>query len=106
MEVIATERERTCTLELRGELDHHSAHETICRMELAVESDLPKKLVLDFKGVTFMDSSGIALAVRAQRCMARLGGSAVLCHVPTQAKKVFDAAGIARMVPITQEDNV
>ena len=106
MEVISTGRERTYTLELHGELDHHSAHETIRKMELMIESDLPQKLVLDFKGVTFMDSSGIALAVRAQRRMAGLGGSAILCHVPPQAKKVFDAAGITRMVPIVEEDKV
>ena len=106
MEVISKNKERTYTVELRGELDHHSAHDAMQQMELALESVMPKRMVLDFKGVTFMDSSGIALAVRAQRRMAKLGGNAVLCHVPPQAKKVFDAAGITRMVPIVEEDKV
>ena len=106
MEVISTNKERAYTVELRGELDHHSAHDAMQQMELALESVMPKRLVLDFRGVTFMDSSGIALAGRAQRRMARLGGSAVLCNVPPQAKKVFDAAGITRMVPIVEEDKV
>ena len=106
MEVISTNKERAYTVELRGELDHHSAHDAMQQMELALESVMPKRLVLDFRGVTFMDSSGIALAVRAQRRMARLGGSAVLCNVPPQAKKVFDAAGITRMVAIVEEDKV
>ena len=106
MEVISTNKERTYTVELRGELDHHSAHDAMQQMELAFDSVMPKRLVLDFKGVTFMDSSGIALAVRAQRRMAKLGGKALLCHVPPQAKKVFDAAGITRMVPIIEEDKV
>ena len=106
MEVISTNKERAYTVELRGELDHHSAHDAMQQMELALESVMPKRLVLDFRGVTFMDSSGIALAVRAQRRLARLGGSAVLCNVPPQAKKVFDAAGITRMVPIVEEDKV
>ena len=106
MEVISKNKERACTLELRGELDHHSARNAMEQMELVLESEMPKHLVLDFSGVTFMDSSGIALAVRAQRRMAKLGGSAVLCHVPPQAKKVFDAAGIARIVPIVEEEKV
>ena len=106
MEVISTNKERVYTVELRGELDHHSARDAMQQMELAFDSVMPKRLVLDFKGVTFMDSSGIALAVRAQRRMAKLGGSAVLCNVPSQAKKVFDAAGITRMMPIMEEDRI
>lgn len=106
MEVISKNKERACTLELRGELDHHSARNAMEQMELVLESEMPKHLVLDFSGVTFMDSSGIAVAVRAQRRMAKLGGSAALRHVPPQAKKVFDAAGITRMVPIVEEDKV
>ena len=106
MEVISKNKERTYTVELRGELDHHSAHDAIQKMELIFDSVMPKRLVLDFNGVTFMDSSGIALAVRAQRRMARNGGSAVLCNVPPQAKKVFDAAGITRMMPIIEEDKI
>lgn len=106
MEVIAKNKERTYTMELYGELDHHSARDAMQQMELAFDSVMPKRLVLDFKGVTFMDSSGIALAVRAQRRMAKLGGSAVLCRVPMQARKVFDAAGITRIVPIIEEDKI
>ena len=106
MEVISKNKERTYTVELHGELDHHSAHDAMQQMELAFDSVMPKRLVLDFKGVTFMDSSGIALAVRAQRRMARNGGRAVLCNVPSQAKKVFDAAGITRMMPIIEEDKI
>ncbi|MDY6020401.1 MAG: STAS domain-containing protein [Oscillospiraceae bacterium] len=104
MEVISTNKERIYTLQFRGELDHHNAKEAIRKMELKLGAALPKQLLLDFAGVTFMDSSGIALAVRAQRQMTALGGNAALCNVPPQARKVFDAAGITRMVPILEEE--
>ena len=104
MEVISTNKERIYTLQFRGELDHHNAKEAIRKMELKLGAALPKQLLLDFAGVTFMDSSGIALAVRAQRQMTALGGKAALCNVPPQARKVFDAAGITRMVPILEEE--
>ena len=106
MKVISQSKEWTYTVELRGELDHHSTCDVIQKMELTLDSVMPKRLILDFAGVTFMDSSGIALVVRAQRRMARIGGSAVLCNVPPQAKKVFDAAGITRMVPIIEEEKI
>ena len=100
MEVLAKGSERKLTLALRGELDHHAAKEVMTRLERELDLSLPLFLTLDFSGVTFMDSSGIAVALRAQRAMLALGGQAELTNVPPQAKKVFDAAGIARFISV------
>ena len=70
------------------------------RASLPVDAALPKTLVLDMGGVTFMDSSGIALILRAQQRMQLLDGSVLVCNVPQQAKRVLDAAGIGRLVTI------
>ncbi len=83
------------TAGFRGELDHHAAKETVTALERALDAALPMHLTLDFGGVTFMDSSGIAVVMRAYRRMSVLGGSLTLVNVPAQAKKVFDAAGIS-----------
>ena len=58
------------------------------------------RLVLDLAGVTFMDSSGIALILRAQQRMQLLDGSVLVCNVPAQARRVLDAAGVGRLVTI------
>ena len=100
MEINAKSVDRNLLLELNGEIDHHSARNAMREMELAVDAALPKKLVLDMTGVTFMDSSGIALILRAQQRMRLLDGSLLVCHVPEQAKRVLDAAGIGRLVTI------
>lgn len=100
MEINAKSMDRNLLLELSGEIDHHGARDAMREMELAVDAALPKKLVLDMTGVTFMDSSGIALILRAQQRMRLLDGSVLVCHVPEQAKRVLDAAGIGRLVTI------
>ena len=100
MEINAKSVDRNLLLELSGEIDHHSAKNAMREMELTVDAALPKKLVLDMTGVTFMDSSGIALILRAQQRMRLLDGSLLVCHVPEQAKRVLDAAGIGRLVTI------
>lgn len=100
MELNAKSTDRNLLLELSGELDHHAARDTIIEVERAIDSALPKRLMLDFSGVTFMDSSGIALILRAQRRMQNLGGSMLVSHVPDQAKRVLDAAGISRLVAV------
>ena len=100
MEIQAKSVDRKLLLRFSGELDHHGAKTAIRELEEAVESALPLQLVLDFGGVTFMDSSGIAVLLRAQRSVQNLGGSVVVCRVPRQAKRVMDAAGIGRLMTI------
>lgn len=98
MEIRAKCEARELTLYLKGELDHHGAKGLIQQVEHEIEVALPGKTVLDFSGVTFMDSSGIAVVMRAKQRMRELGGKVAVRTVPAQPKKVFDAAGIDRMV--------
>ena len=92
--------DRNLLLEISGELDHHGARNALREVEQAIDAALPRKLVMDFAGVTFMDSSGIALILRSQQRMQLLDGSMMVCNVPEQARRVLDAAGIGRLVTI------
>ncbi len=100
MEMQVKSADRNLLLELSGELDHHGAKNALRELELAVDAALPRLLVLDLTGVTFMDSSGIALILRAQQRMQLLDGSVLVRNVPSQARRVLDAAGIGRLVTI------
>ena len=100
MEIQAKSADRNLLLELSGELDHHGARDALREVELAIDAALPRMLVLDFSGVTFMDSSGIALILRAQQRMQLLDGSLQVRNVPAQARRVLDAAGLDRFVTV------
>ena len=100
MEMQVKSADRNLLLELSGELDHHGARNALRELELAVDAALPRVLVLDMAGITFMDSSGIALILRAQQRMQLLDGSVLVRNVPPQARRVLDAAGIGRLVTI------
>jgi stage II sporulation protein AA (anti-sigma F factor antagonist) len=100
MEIQVKSADRNLLLMLSGELDHHGARNALREVELAIDAALPKHLVMDMTGVTFMDSSGIALILRAQQRMGLLDGSVLVCNVPSQARRVLDAAGIGRLVTI------
>ena len=86
MEVTATYRDRILELHLKGELDHHGARGLLTKLEREIEATLPAELVLDFSGVTFMDSAGIAVALRGWQRMRELGGvrQVIPCCAPTQ----------------------
>ena len=100
MEIVTRQEERCLEIILKGELDHHGAHEIAGQLERSIESALPLRLVLDWSGVTFMDSSGIAAVMRARQRMRELGGSIVLRNAGPQPRKVLEAAGLDRFVTL------
>ena len=83
-----------------GELDHHRARAILTELDRQIELELPRMLTLDLGGVSFMDSSGIAVLLRARQRMAGLKGQLRVVHVPEQAKKVLCAAGVDRLMEL------
>jgi len=90
------------TIQVSGEVDHHAARQLMEELSRRMEAALPLSLEMDLGGVTFMDSSGIALVLRAFRRMGQLRGTMRLTHVPPQAAKVLKAAGIDALIPFAE----
>ena len=88
------------TIFLAGELDHHEAKCTIHAIDELLDEYLPRDCVLDMAGLTFMDSSGIAVIIRTSRRMKALGGRVWIENPAKQALRVIDASGIDRLVPV------
>lgn len=88
------------TLRFAGELDHHAAREAMQALLERIDAFQPSACRLDLSGLSFMDSSGIALILRAARQMQELAGELQVSGAPAQARRVLDAAGIGRLVTI------
>ena len=69
-------------------------------LDALMEQNLPVKTILDLEGLTFMDSSGIAVILRAKRRMEALGGNLIVVNIPKQAARVLDTAGLSRYVKL------
>ena len=100
MAITCTGEGRVRTALLRGEVDHHRARSLMRELENLVDTTAPRELSLDLSGVTFMDSSGIAVVLRTWRQVQSLGGQLRLTGVPEQAGKVLRAAGVERLVTV------
>ncbi|NCB63231.1 MAG: anti-sigma factor antagonist [Clostridia bacterium] len=98
MGVTCTGEGRALTISLSGEVDHHGARSMMLEMDREIEMELPKALTVDLGGVTFMDSSGIAVLLRAYRRMAELGGSLVVKNIPAQSERMLRASGVDRIL--------
>ena len=64
----------TVTAYLSGELDHQTAREMREAIDSSVELNMPSTLVLNFKNISFMDSSGIGLVMGRYRNISKTGG--------------------------------
>ena len=91
-------QDKMLTVALSGEIDHHSARAVMTTVTAKIEEYLPRVCILDFRDVTFMDSSGIAIVIFCVRRMRELQGEVILRNVPPQPKKVFLASGVERLV--------
>lgn len=100
MPINVSSRDNGLTIALSGEIDHHGAREMMSQLDDAIAARLPAQLILDLSGVTFMDSSGIAVLLRARRQMSHTGGSLRVTNLPAQARRVLDAAGIGRLISL------
>jgi len=95
-------QEGQLTIALTGEIDHHCAKQYIQTIETKIEAYTPRICVLDFREVTFMDSSGIAVVINALRSMSRIDGKLMLTDLKSQPMKVFRASGIDKLVDIKE----
>lgn len=85
------------TAYLSGELDHHTAREMRETVDGAVELNMPTLLVLDFGGISFMDSSGIGLVMGRYRKLAKTGAQLHITGASPQIEKIFRLSGIERL---------
>ena len=91
---------RTLYAAIDGEVDHHRARELLAELDRQLDLQLPRSVTLDLGGVCFMDSSGIAILLRARQRVSALGGALRVVHVPEQAAKVLRAAGVDKLMDL------
>ncbi len=96
----AEAREGVLELVLRGEIDHHSAVGIRMEMDALIYEKNPIKTVLDLSAIEFMDSSGLGLIMGRYALMKKLGGELTLRNPNERIVKIFELAGLERMVKI------
>lgn len=89
---------------LIGEIDHHTAGSVREKIDSVISTKKPNHLILDFRNVTFMDSSGIGLVMGRYRLLQSIFPTASLeiKNVTAQSKKIMELAGLGRIAIIKE----
>ena len=88
---------------LKGEIDHHTAPELRDYIDDAIIlNDAPNLIVLDFGGVTFMDSSGVGLVMGRYRLAASKGKKLRVDNLSERDYKIMKMSGIEKLAEINK----
>ena len=90
---------RTTVFHLEGEIDTHYAPALRALFAAKASAQCPA-LVLDFGGVTFIDSTGIALVIEYLRDCSAFGGHFCIAGPTEPVRHILDIVQLAKALPI------
>lgn len=78
---------------LNGELDHHTASDWRDKLDRQIAGK-KQDMLLDFAGVTLMDSSGIGLVIGRYKKLKERGCTLYVTNLNKQIDRVFSLSGL------------
>lgn len=93
--VRSTQEAGVFIIDVEGELDMDTAPQLDRQMREPLASP-DSALVIDLSGCEFIDSTGIALIVRAWQ---QLDGGFALCGIGDQVERILDITGLEEAIP-------
>ncbi len=90
-------REESVRAELIGEIDDFTARQMREAIDPALSRLHPKKLILDFSAVPFMDSSGIGLIIGRYKLMRLWEGEVTLSGMSRRIEMIVKLSGAEKI---------
>lgn len=94
----------TLVIRLSGDLDHHATEPIRNAIERELQRTNYRNLVLSFRDIDFMDSSGLGLILGRYRTVSQHGGRMVLCEVSTPLSRLFELSGLLKVMPVYETE--
>lgn len=98
MPVSIKSQDKEFTAFLSGEIDHHSAPKIREKIDSHLNKEKPQKLILDFSGVSFMDSSGVGLVMGRYKNALHFNCSTYVCGLRERDLRIMKMSGLEKLV--------
>ena len=89
---------RMMVIHLAEDLDHHNAVYIRELTDSYLEKYAINRILFDFSGVEFMDSSGIGVVMGRYKQMSYLGGEVYVWGVGKTVDRIFQMSGLYKLV--------
>lgn len=101
MNINYKEKDKLLILEINEEIDHHMADKLRRDADYEIQRRSPKRVVLDFDSVSFMDSAGIGMVIGRYKTATMIGAKMEMVNVKENIKRIFEMTGVLKIIPIT-----
>lgn len=101
MNINYKEKDKLLILEINEEIDHHMADKLRRDADYEIQRRNPKRVILDFDSVSFMDSAGIGMVIGRYKTATMIGAKMEMVNVKENIKKIFEMTGVLKIIPIT-----
>lgn len=99
MQCTESEQNGVAIMSLKGEVDLQNSPELRKLLQAKTSSKCPS-LVVDFSGVDYIDSSGLATLVEYRRDSQKYKGSFSLAALSTRVRTIFELVRLNEIIPI------
>jgi len=103
MQIKQAEKSGVLVCYMSGEIDINTAPEVKKSFDKLI-NDKKEKLVINFKDVSYVDSSGLATLVEILKGLRSYGGKLKLCNLSTKVKNLFEITKLEKLFDIAQDE--
>lgn len=96
----------TMVIHLKEDLDHHNAVYIREMADCYVDKYPIKRIIFDFSGVRFMDSSGIGVIMGRYKQMSYVGGAVYVYGIEKNVDRIFQMSGLYKIVKRLEQAEV
>lgn len=98
MDIKCYKRGNILIVDIIGDIDHHTAEFIKNEIERNILILNIKDIVLNFKNVSFMDSSGIGVIIGRYKIISAMGGELFVAEVSNDIDRIFKISGLYKIV--------
>ena len=102
MNVTYDKENKILNLFITEEIDHYMVEKLRNRADFEIQKYMPKKTIMNFKNVSFMDSAGIGMVIGRYKTAKLVNSAFEICNVKPQVKKILEMSGVLKIIPIVE----
>ncbi|BBB92941.1 MAG TPA: anti-sigma F factor antagonist [Methylomusa anaerophila] len=98
MNISTSMKKGILVIRAEGDLDMHVSNQFRQTFDEALDSSGARSAVLNFQGITFVDSSGIGVILGRYKRITAQGGKMAVTNLEPQVQKLFELAGLSQII--------
>ena len=102
MEFDYIKTDKLLVVKIIEEIDHHTTEKIRRKIDDKITRYMPRKVILDFNKVSFMDSAGIGMIIGRYKMIKMLGGELEIENATRNVRKVLEMSGITKIISLKE----